>query len=273
MIATPDLTHLTKADYVRVYEPAEDSFILLDALEADAEALQHAANGAGALCVEIGSGSGIVSAFLAKILGSSAAAYIGVDLNPEANRCTAATGRQNGVHIEALRSSLLQGLQQRLHGKVDVLLFNPPYVPTDEEEEMLAQDKAGIEGSWAGGSTGTNLVDHLIASKTISSVLAPGGSFYLVAIRQNDPPALVQKLIAQGLDAKVRSRVNCANRSLSRGTFLPLPDCACTQSRRRASSHHPSHQASCSMICVWACDLECAPSFGFEGDLNLGPGT
>lgn len=203
MIATPDLTHLTRADYVKVYEPAEDSFILLDALEADAEALQQMARGSAMLCVEIGSGTGIVSAFAAKIFGSHSAAYIGVDLNPEANRCTVATGRQNGAHLEAVRTSLLQGLHQRLHDKVDILLFNPPYVPTEEEEEKFAQNRAGIEGAWAGGSTGTNLVDHLIATKTISNVLTHGGRLYLVAIRQNDPPGLVQKLIAQGLDAKV----------------------------------------------------------------------
>lgn len=43
-----------------------------------------------------------------------------------------------------------------------MLLFNPPYVPTSEEEEEAAQSGAGIAGSWAGGATGTRLVDALI---------------------------------------------------------------------------------------------------------------
>jgi len=68
MIPTPDLSHLTKDDYERVYEPAEDTFALLDALEADADAIRGLAP---RICLEIGSGTGIVSAFLGQIVGAS----------------------------------------------------------------------------------------------------------------------------------------------------------------------------------------------------------
>lgn len=58
----------------------------------------------------------------------------------------------------------------RLCRSVDVLLFNPPYVPTPDEEAYAAQTLAPrasdlIAGAWAGGEDGmgvTNLfLDHV----------------------------------------------------------------------------------------------------------------
>lgn len=52
MIPTPSLTHLKAADYEHVYEPAEDTFALLDALEQDAAELKERKP---LVCLEIGS--------------------------------------------------------------------------------------------------------------------------------------------------------------------------------------------------------------------------
>ena len=38
---TPSLTHLTPSHYREVYEPAEDSFLLMDALEKDSKTLRQ----------------------------------------------------------------------------------------------------------------------------------------------------------------------------------------------------------------------------------------
>lgn len=91
----------------------------------------------------------------------------------------------------------------RIEGAVDLLLFNPPYVVTSDDEERLEQSRAGLGGALAGGVHGTQLVDAMIRNGIIERVLSPGGRFYLVAIRANDPPALVAALQARGLHAEV----------------------------------------------------------------------
>ncbi|KAF8592060.1 S-adenosyl-L-methionine-dependent methyltransferase [Ramaria rubella] len=179
MIPTPDLSHLTSADYEDVYEPAEDTFILLDALEQDAYLFQSAAS---TVCLEIGSGSGCVSAFLAKILGSRSL-LLCTDINVHASRCTLRTGRQNNVDLHPVCASLAQPFLDRLRHKVDVLLFNPPYVPTVSEELQAAQAGKGLEGAWAGGADGMQLTNEFLDH--VERLLAPSGRFYLVALKAN----------------------------------------------------------------------------------------
>lgn len=136
----------------------------MDALESDLESLRAAKP---QLCVEIGSGSGCVITFLAKILQSDAPILcLAVDINPAANTATRETGLSNGIPIDPIRGCLTDGL--RLDGLVDVLLFNPPYVPTEtqplmsQERIMKASEDELLECSWAGGQDGRYWIDLLM---------------------------------------------------------------------------------------------------------------
>ncbi|KAJ1311557.1 hypothetical protein OPQ81_010041 [Rhizoctonia solani] len=199
MIPTPDLSHLTKDDFMHVYEPAEDTFLLLDALEEDADRLRVLKP---AVCVEVGSGSGCVSAFLGRILENEPCLIIATDINTRASKCTEATGRQNSVSLNAVICDLIQPLKSRLHGQIDVLVFNPPYVPTEDEEVVKAQSHGEIAGAWAGGFDGMAVTNRLL--EDLNSVLSPKGCFYLVALKQNDPQGIIARVREQwSLDGKV----------------------------------------------------------------------
>ncbi|NWI66598.1 HEMK2 methyltransferase, partial [Todus mexicanus] len=178
-LPTPRHDHVgPRGPFREVYEPAEDTFLLLDALERDAPRLRQARI---EICLEIGSGSGVVSTFLASSIIGSSALYICTDINPTAAYCTLETALLNNVHLEPIITDLVKGLSPRLNGKVDLLLFNPPYVVTPSEEVA----SHGIEVSWAGGKNGREVMDRVFP--LVPDLLSPGGLFYLVTIKDNNP--------------------------------------------------------------------------------------
>ncbi|KAM4676029.1 LOW QUALITY PROTEIN: methyltransferase N6AMT1 [Discoglossus pictus] len=127
MFPTPLYSHVGHGAFTDVYDPAEDTFLLIDALEQDAEELQSRVK----ICLEVGCGS-VVSAFTASLIGKCF--YLCTDINPLAASCTLETAQTNKVNIEPIITDLVGGLLPRLQGKVDLLVFNPPYVVTSSEE-------------------------------------------------------------------------------------------------------------------------------------------
>uniref|UniRef100_A0A673BFX2 Methyltransferase HEMK2 n=1 Tax=Sphaeramia orbicularis TaxID=375764 RepID=A0A673BFX2_9TELE len=186
---TPLYSHAGRGEFSEVYEPAEDSFLLIDALEKDAEMLQLKSP---CVCLEVGSGSGVVSAFLASVVGPSAL-YICTDVNPAAAQCTAMTASCNGVSLQPVLTDLVECLLPWLSGKVDVLLFNPPYVVTPSEEV----GSKGIEAAWAGGKRGREVTDRFLP--LVAQLLSKKGLFYLVTIAENNPEEIIRLLQECGL--------------------------------------------------------------------------
>ncbi|GAA5817642.1 hypothetical protein MFLAVUS_011193 [Mucor flavus] len=196
MIPTPDLSHIKKQDYDRVYEPAEDTFLLLDALEEDEKLIQSLKP---RICLEIGSGSGCVTTLLAKIVGDSNALFLTTDINSFACETTRQTGLQNKVtRIEPINTSLVDGILPRLKNRIDILCFNPPYAVTPHEEV----GSFGIEASWAGGIDGREVIDELLPY--IKDILSPQGLFYLLLIEENKPKEIVEIMKNQyGMNAMI----------------------------------------------------------------------
>ncbi|XP_071498730.1 methyltransferase N6AMT1-like [Diadema antillarum] len=192
-LKTPDVSHLTTADFEKVYEPAEDSFLLLDCLQEEASFIRDLRP---SICVEIGSGSGIVITALSQLLDNTALC-VATDRNPHAAMCTQRTSRQNGCQIEVVTSDLLNPFQDRFCGAVDILIFNPPYVVTPSEE----MTSSGIEASWAGGIDGREVTDRLLP--LVASLLSPLGVMYLITIRENKPHELMKWVSNMGLESKV----------------------------------------------------------------------
>ncbi|KAI6179290.1 MTS domain-containing protein [Aphelenchoides besseyi] len=185
-----------------VYPPAEDTFLLLDTLELEAELIVQTVK--PKIAVEIGCGSGIVSTFIAKMpeIQRSLFAIFCTDLNRDALECTKLTADLNSasMFVNTINCNLIDAL--RLPNAVDLLVFNPPYVPTDEAASSVG------ELSYAGGPHGRNAVDSLLPQ--IPSILSkPNGVFYLIALHANDVNLLCNVLEKEDIQGTVCAKRRC----------------------------------------------------------------
>ncbi|KAI0562698.1 methyltransferase [Gracilaria domingensis] len=81
----------------------------------------------------------------------------------------------------------------------DVIVFNPPYVPTDDDELQRALTKHDISASWAGGKDGREVIDRFL--KSLNLFLSETGVAYLLLLEANKIVEVMQ--MAEGLGLSV----------------------------------------------------------------------
>jgi release factor glutamine methyltransferase len=174
-------TPTTPLNHDEVYQPAEDTFLLLKAALAEARPADSV--------LEIGCGSG----FISQELGPKVARILATDINPHAVRAAKARG------VEVVRADLFRGVK----GKFDLILFNAPYLPTQPEERT----GQWIDRALDGGESGRETVDRFI--KDLSGHLRPGGRALLLISSLTGLAEVQQTAEAAGLTAKVVAEEGC----------------------------------------------------------------
>lgn len=176
-------------EYPDVYEPSEDSHLFLDALEKD---MDYILNRRPLLACEVGSGSGILITALATILKNSCS-YFSTDINFSACLATKKTSSLNGANVE----SIGMNLTSMFRCQFDIILFNPPYVVT-ENEEILGR---GLDRAFAGGEKGRIITDNFLES--LPNILSHKGVCYLLLLRENNVEEIEKKLGKAGFQNEI----------------------------------------------------------------------
>lgn len=213
MLPTPSTSHV---NYDRIYEPAEDSYLLLDTLSSKSEtdflSKRFPPGSPSPLVLEVGTGSGVVLAFAnanaERIFGKPDVATLGTDVNPYACVATEKTVKlasaeaqeshsKAGIFLGCVVGDLTSILKP---GSVDVLIFNPPYVPSEALPEKpngqsyakshgsidsFAHDSLLLALSTDGGVDGMDTTRQLLSE--LRTVLSTRGVAYILLCAQNKP--------------------------------------------------------------------------------------
>ena len=144
--------------------------------------------------MDVGTGCGLLGILAAK----KACKVVAVDLNPYAIRCAKENSVLNGVRgkMDFVQASLFTALNSK--ASFDLILFNAPYLPSDEDET-----ESWIGRAWAGGANGREVVDHFISE--VSHYLKPSGRVLLMQSTLTGVEETIQKFSAQGLKASVKA--------------------------------------------------------------------
>lgn len=216
MLPTPSTSHVS---FDNIYEPAEDSYLLLDTLSSANEVSflsnHFPPSTPSPLVLEVGVGSGVVLAFAAAnaqtIFNRSDVTFLGTDVNPLAAKAASQTVKvatdevtAQGKAVPAFLSVAVADLTSAVREKeVDVLIFNPPYVPTEslpvplDAQEMgssavFERDSRLLELSYAGGADGMETTDRLL--EQLPSILSERGVAYILLCAQNKPEAVKENV-------------------------------------------------------------------------------
>jgi release factor glutamine methyltransferase len=153
----------------------------------------------GAVVVDLCCGSGAVGAAL--VAAMEGVELHAVDIDPAAVACARTNLVACGGRV--YEGDLYAPLPAGLHGRVDVLVANAPYVPTREvrllpREARLYEPQVALDG----GADGLAVVRRVSAAAP--GWLRPGGHL-LIEISERQAPQAMETFIRDGLVARVAS--------------------------------------------------------------------
>jgi release factor glutamine methyltransferase len=166
-----------RRDVDRVYQPAEDSRLLAESALGYVDQTD--------LVLDVGTGSGYVAGRLAKETGAD---VVATDLNPHACR------QAREARLRVVRADLLGPVRD---GVLDVVVFNPPYLPTDADNEW----GDWMERALSGGTTGREVIEPFLAD--LRRVLRPRGEAFLLVSSLTGVETVREQARANGLTSMV----------------------------------------------------------------------
>ena len=185
-------------DFLNVYEPSEDTFLLIDSLELELDNLfsQNYFNQLTKITsIELGCGNGLISCcFLSKLKNLNINNYhhYCIDINNDAiNLTKRLLSKYNlDVNTSCIESDLFANVNKE--ETFDIIIFNPPYVTTDKEEYERALKEKDIYAAWAGGIKGSETINKFV--EDLKERINDKTIIFLLLSKENDYNLIINNL-------------------------------------------------------------------------------
>lgn len=171
-----------------VFRPRSDTRMLAELLTDDPRL-------PGARVLDLCTGSGALA--VAAALGG-ARSVTAVDVSHRAVLTARLNARRNGVRVDARAGDLYGAVPGE---RFDLIVSNPPYLPSDEPELPTA----GARRAWEAGTDGRELIDRIVANA--ARHLLPGGALWLVHSSVCDTGLTLARMAEAGLEPTVEKAV------------------------------------------------------------------
>lgn len=170
-----------------VYLPSSDTFTFVETLEEEVKNFPDDVY----TILEMGAGSGYLTLTLRRMLekkrndidareGYMVPMFYCIDINKKACECIKKLSYINKIdNVEIINTDIFKGIKKCK--QFDIIMFNPPYVETEEKE----MNKTDIVASYAGGKLGREIIFKFL--NQVSEYLSNTGFIYLLLEKSNVP--------------------------------------------------------------------------------------
>ncbi len=167
-----------------VYIPAEDTFLLAENLEIKESNT----------VLEIGTGTGTVALFASKLTNNQITV---TDINFDALELARVNFEKNNIeNIELIFGNLFDELENR---KFDVILFNTPYLPTDNDDVI----DDNLNYAFDGVLNGRKVIDHFL--NEVGNHLNDGGIVQMIQSSLSGNEETLDRFDAMGFISEIKA--------------------------------------------------------------------